>query len=217
MPTSKLQPQTGAPVIYQVRCRYNWTFVPEIWAPRLMGSSYTDWSSSETRYVICINCDVVCLTSAVINLCSADPFLSANNLFFGLREINCPEEVAACHRAVIEVSLNVTLRSLFMKSFVLLEPITLRWRRVVNIICPCVRREGMWGNGGKALRVLNVETTWRWVFTFTLVPLYCQGKNPRYPLNRKLSGPNSRSGRFGEEKNSCLFGNRTTFLRSTSP
>jgi hypothetical protein len=29
-----------------------------------------------------------------------------------------------------------------------------------------------------------------------------QGKNPRYPLDRTLGGPQSRSGRGGEEKNS---------------
>jgi hypothetical protein len=29
-----------------------------------------------------------------------------------------------------------------------------------------------------------------------------QGKNPWYPLDRRLGGPQSRSGRDGEEKNS---------------
>jgi hypothetical protein len=33
-------------------------------------------------------------------------------------------------------------------------------------------------------------------------PLYPQGKNPRYPLDRRLGGPQSRSGRGVEEKNS---------------
>jgi hypothetical protein len=32
--------------------------------------------------------------------------------------------------------------------------------------------------------------------------LYLQGKNPWYPLDRWLDGPQSRSGRGGEEKNS---------------
>jgi hypothetical protein len=35
-----------------------------------------------------------------------------------------------------------------------------------------------------------------------LLPLYLQGKN-RYPLDRRLSGPESQSGRGGEEKNPC--------------
>jgi hypothetical protein len=32
-----------------------------------------------------------------------------------------------------------------------------------------------------------------------------QGKSPRYPLDRRLSGPQSRSGRGSEEKNSQLL------------
>jgi hypothetical protein len=37
---------------------------------------------------------------------------------------------------------------------------------------------------------------------FTLRPLYPQGKSPWYPLDRRLGGPQSQSGRGGEEKNS---------------
>jgi hypothetical protein len=33
-------------------------------------------------------------------------------------------------------------------------------------------------------------------------PLYSQGRSPWYPLDKKLSGPQSRSGCGGEEKNS---------------
>jgi hypothetical protein len=33
-------------------------------------------------------------------------------------------------------------------------------------------------------------------------PLYLQRKSPRYPLDRRLSGPQSPSGGGGEEKNS---------------
>jgi hypothetical protein len=33
-------------------------------------------------------------------------------------------------------------------------------------------------------------------------PLYLQGKSPWYSLDRRLGGPQSRSGRGGEEKNS---------------
>jgi hypothetical protein len=36
--------------------------------------------------------------------------------------------------------------------------------------------------------------------SFTPQPLYPQGKSPRYLLDRRLSGPQSRSGRLGEEK-----------------
>jgi hypothetical protein len=40
------------------------------------------------------------------------------------------------------------------------------------------------------------------VISFTTRPLYPQGKGPWYLLNRSLGGPQSRSGRGGEEKNS---------------
>jgi len=39
------------------------------------------------------------------------------------------------------------------------------------------------------------------VVSFTHLPLYPQGKSPLYPLDRRVGGPWSRSGR-GEEKNS---------------
>jgi len=36
----------------------------------------------------------------------------------------------------------------------------------------------------------------------TSLPLcFAQGKNYKYPLNRKLGGPNSHSGHFGEKRN----------------
>jgi hypothetical protein len=43
---------------------------------------------------------------------------------------------------------------------------------------------------------------WRWVVSFTLRPLYPQGKRPWHPLDGGLGGPQSRSGRGGEEKTS---------------
>jgi hypothetical protein len=48
----------------------------------------------------------------------------------------------------------------------------------------------------------DLGTRWRWVVSFTPRPLYPQGKNPWYPLDMRLGGPQSRSGRGGEEKNS---------------
>jgi hypothetical protein len=41
-------------------------------------------------------------------------------------------------------------------------------------------------------------TSWRWVVSFTSRPLYHRRKSPRYPLDRMLGGPQSRSGRRGE-------------------
>jgi hypothetical protein len=59
-----------------------------------------------------------------------------------------------------------------------------------------------WGSGGIAPRILDLGTRWRWVVSFTPQPLYPRGKSPWYPLDRRLGGPQSRSGRGGEEKNS---------------
>jgi hypothetical protein len=48
----------------------------------------------------------------------------------------------------------------------------------------------------------DLGTRWRRVVSFTPQPLYPQGKSPLYPLDRRLGGPQSRSGRGGEDKNS---------------
>jgi hypothetical protein len=40
------------------------------------------------------------------------------------------------------------------------------------------------------------------VVSFTHRPLYSRGKSPYYPLYRRLGGPQSRSGRGGEDNNS---------------
>jgi hypothetical protein len=40
------------------------------------------------------------------------------------------------------------------------------------------------------------------VVGFPPQPIYPQGKSPFYTLDRRLGGPQSRSGRGGEEKNS---------------
>jgi hypothetical protein len=46
---------------------------------------------------------------------------------------------------------------------------------------------------------------WRWVVSFTPLPLYPRGNSPRYPLHR----PQSLSGRGGKEKSLAPAGNRT--------
>jgi len=60
-----------------------------------------------------------------------------------------------------------------------------------------------WSSGGIALRILDLGTRWGWVVSVTLRPLCPKGKSSRYPLDRRrLGGPQGRSGRSGEEKNS---------------
>jgi hypothetical protein len=59
-----------------------------------------------------------------------------------------------------------------------------------------------WGSGGRVPCNPDLGTRWTWVVSFTLLSLYPQRKSPWYPLDRRLGGPQSRSGRGGEEKNS---------------
>jgi hypothetical protein len=46
-----------------------------------------------------------------------------------------------------------------------------------------------WGSGGIAPCIINICTIWRWIFSFTLWPLYHRRKSPSYPFNRWLGGP----------------------------
>jgi hypothetical protein len=55
---------------------------------------------------------------------------------------------------------------------------------------------------GTVLCIFDFGTRWRWVASFTFQPLYPQERVPRYPLDRRLDGPQSLSGRGVEERNS---------------
>jgi hypothetical protein len=59
-----------------------------------------------------------------------------------------------------------------------------------------------WESGGIAPRILDLDTRWRLVVSFTPHPLYPHGNSLLYPLDRRLGGLQSRSGRCGEDKNS---------------
>jgi hypothetical protein len=58
------------------------------------------------------------------------------------------------------------------------------------------------GSGGIAPLILNFGTRRRRVVSFTPRPRHPEGMNPRYRLDRRLGGPQSRSGRRGKEKQS---------------
>jgi hypothetical protein len=64
------------------------------------------------------------------------------------------------------------------------------------------RHEGVLGSGGIAPRIIDLGTRLRWVLSFTPRSFYPQGRRPWYPLDRRLGGPQSRSGRGGKEENS---------------
>jgi hypothetical protein len=64
--------------------------------------------------------------------------------------------------------------------------------------CPCATTYGEWRYSSTTL---DHGTWWRWVVSFTPRPLYARRRSPRYPLDRRLGRPQSRSGRRGGEKN----------------
>jgi hypothetical protein len=51
--------------------------------------------------------------------------------------------------------------------------------------------EGAWESGCIDPHFLDLGTIWRWVVSFTPQPLYCREKSSRYPLDRRLDGPES--------------------------
>jgi hypothetical protein len=59
-----------------------------------------------------------------------------------------------------------------------------------------------WGSRDIAPLILDLGTIWRLVFSFTLRPLYPQGKIAWNSLDRRLGGPQSRSGCCGEDEDS---------------
>jgi hypothetical protein len=92
-----------------------------------------------------------------------------------------PQVLLSCHDLTQRKALRTThkMRKLFL--------ITMPWR--------CIE-EWRYSSTHSSPR-----TRWRWVFSFTPLPLYPQGKSPWYRLDRRLCGPQSRSA-CGEEKNS---------------
>jgi hypothetical protein len=76
------------------------------------------------------------------------------------------------------------------------------------------RHENVLQNGDITPHILNLSTRSRSVDrSFTPRPLYPRGSNPRYPLNRRLGGPQDRSGRGGEKKIPAPAGNRTPVVQ----
>jgi hypothetical protein len=69
-------------------------------------------------------------------------------------------------------------------------------------MCPEIRtsHEGVCGSAYIDPHFLDLGTSWRWVVSFMLLPLYSRVKSPRYPLDRRLGGPQGQSGRRREDK-----------------
>jgi hypothetical protein len=58
------------------------------------------------------------------------------------------------------------------------------------------RRMGKWSYSSI---IIDLGTRWRWVVCFAPQLLYLRRKSPRYPLRRRLGGPQSWSGHLGEK------------------
>jgi hypothetical protein len=66
------------------------------------------------------------------------------------------------------------------------------------------RHMGKWRYSSTVLDITTIRC--RCVVSFTPLPLYLRGKSSLYPLDRRLDGPQSRSGRYGEGKDLALPG-----------
>jgi hypothetical protein len=74
------------------------------------------------------------------------------------------------------------------------------------------------GSGSMDQGLIHLGTSWRWVVSFTPLPLYpSPGKEPPGPLDRRLGGPQSQSGWAGEVKILYSTGTRTLMSLSSSP
>jgi hypothetical protein len=73
------------------------------------------------------------------------------------------------------------------------------------------------GSGGIAVRILDLDARRRWMVSYTLGPLYSQGKNLSYSLDRRVGGLQSRSERGGEEKFQAPVGIRIPVHPARSP
>jgi hypothetical protein len=77
--------------------------------------------------------------------------------------------------------------------------------------------DDLWRTGSIHPCFLDLDTGRRWVVSFGPRPLYTWEKSCRYPLDRRLDGPQDRSGWRGEEKILDHTGIWTPTSRSSSP
>jgi hypothetical protein len=56
------------------------------------------------------------------------------------------------------------------------------------------------------LRKQKFGSSWKWVVSYTALPLYSRWESPRHPLDRRLGGPQSPSDNVEEWKFLTLYG-----------
>jgi hypothetical protein len=88
-------------------------------------------------------------------------------------------------------------------------PKQLRYCVLLCLSNKALGHEGVWGSGYIDQRVLDLGSSCMRVVRLTPRPLYSGGKVPRHPLDRRLRGPQKRSGRRREQKYLDLTGTQT--------
>jgi hypothetical protein len=66
-----------------------------------------------------------------------------------------------------------------------------------------------WGGGGGVTALISISTRWGRVTSFVPRLYYAPGKSPRYPLDKRKSGPPSPAGGCGEMRLLVPVGNAT--------
>jgi hypothetical protein len=89
-------------------------------------------------------------------------------------------------------------------------------RKVKLTLC-LICHEDVWGSGCIDQRFLVLGTSWRRVVNFTPLLIYLGEKSPRYPLDRRLGGPQSPFGRHGDVKILDPIGTRILASLSSNP
>jgi hypothetical protein len=87
----------------------------------------------------------------------------------------------------------VTKQSLFGTC----HSIALKVNSKVVLVLKLLKHYAMKTYGEWIYSSLDLSTSWRWVVSFKNLPLYSRGKSPQYPLDRRLGGPQTLSGRYG--------------------
>jgi hypothetical protein len=77
--------------------------------------------------------------------------------------------------------------------------------------------EALGGEEIQLLLILDLSNRWDDWSVPRIGRHLAPGKDPKYPLDRRLSGPQSRSGHMFEEKSAASAGNLTPFARSSTP
>jgi hypothetical protein len=101
--------------------------------------------------------------------------------------------------------------SLICFTHVLSSPIAIKVK-----LSLCLIKHQAWIHIGEwrySSTIFDLGTKWRWVVSFVLLLLYPSGSSPRYPLDRRLGGPQNRSERNQRKKKLAPAGNRTPAVR----